>query len=107
MQILTPEQARDFKWDILDITKVWLHGEVPPFKFPNEDFVQAGNLYRKVMSEQDRTNLIGNIVGTWGTPSNGFNTARRPSSSRLTRTMAAGWPRAWGLTPGKSNYRPA
>ncbi|MEF2230748.1 MAG: catalase [Pseudodesulfovibrio sp.] len=30
MQILTPEQAEDFKWDIFDITKVWPHGEVPP-----------------------------------------------------------------------------
>ncbi len=30
VQILTPEQARDFKWDILDITKVWPHSEVPP-----------------------------------------------------------------------------
>jgi len=30
MQILTPEQARDFKWDIFDITKVWPHSEVPP-----------------------------------------------------------------------------
>lgn len=32
MQILTPEQAKDFRWDILDITKVWPHGEVPPVK---------------------------------------------------------------------------
>ncbi|MHC4388746.1 MAG: catalase [Planctomycetota bacterium] len=32
MQILTPEQARDFPWDIFDITKVWPHGEVPPIK---------------------------------------------------------------------------
>jgi catalase len=32
MQILTPEQAQDFKWDILDITKVWPHAEVPPIK---------------------------------------------------------------------------
>jgi catalase len=32
MQILTPEQAKDFKWDILDITKVWPHAEVPPIK---------------------------------------------------------------------------
>jgi catalase len=32
MQILTPEQARDFKWDILDITKVWPHKEVPPME---------------------------------------------------------------------------
>jgi len=30
MQILTPEQAKDFKWDIFDITKVWPHKEVPP-----------------------------------------------------------------------------
>jgi catalase len=32
MQILTPEQAKDFRWDILDITKVWPHSEVPPIK---------------------------------------------------------------------------
>jgi catalase len=32
MQILTPEKARDFQWDIFDITKVWPHGEVPPIK---------------------------------------------------------------------------
>jgi catalase len=32
MQILTPDQARDFKWDIFDITKVWPHSEVPPIK---------------------------------------------------------------------------
>ncbi|MBI5250289.1 MAG: catalase [Desulfomonile tiedjei] len=30
MQILTPERAQDFGWDIFDITKVWPHGEVPP-----------------------------------------------------------------------------
>lgn len=185
MQILTPEQAKDFPWDIFDITKVWPHSEVPPIKIgklvlncnplnyfaeveqaafcpgnlvpgiaispdkmlqarvfsyhdthihrlgpnyhlipvnspkyapeknyqrdgfmridgnggggpnywpnsfggpepdpsaaepdfeverfagrhafnhPNDDFVQAGNLYRKVMKEQDKQNLIGNIV---------------------------------------------
>ena len=32
MQILTPEQAKTFGWDIFDITKVWPHGEVPPVK---------------------------------------------------------------------------
>ncbi len=31
---------------------------------PNNDFVQPGNLYRNVMSDQDRSNLIGNIVGS-------------------------------------------
>jgi catalase len=189
MQILTPEQAKDFKWDIFDITKVWPHGEVPPikigklvlnrnpenyfadveqaafcpgnvvpgiaispdkmlqarvlsyhdthihrlgpnyhlipvnapkyaaetnyqrdglmrvdgnrgggpnywpnsfggpapdptkgeppfevaglagrhpFKFPNDDFVQAGNLYRQVMTDTDRDHLIGNIVAHLG-----------------------------------------
>jgi catalase len=35
MQILTPEQAEDFRWDIFDITKVWPHGEVPPIKIGN------------------------------------------------------------------------
>lgn len=29
----------------------------------DDDFVQAGDLYRKVMKDQDRTNLINNIVG--------------------------------------------
>lgn len=32
MQILTPDQAQNFGWDIFDITKVWPHGEVPPIK---------------------------------------------------------------------------
>jgi len=32
MQILTPDRAKDFPWDIFDITKVWPHGEVPPIK---------------------------------------------------------------------------
>jgi catalase len=30
MQILTPEQGKDFAWDIFDITKIWPHSEVPP-----------------------------------------------------------------------------
>jgi catalase len=37
-----------------------------PFSFPNDDFVQPGNLYRKVMTDQDRKNLIGNIVDHLG-----------------------------------------
>jgi catalase len=32
------------------------------YTHPNDDFVQAGNLYRKVMSDEDRDHLIGNIV---------------------------------------------
>ena len=36
------------------------------YNHPNDDFVQAGDLYRKVMTAQDRDNLIGNIVGHLG-----------------------------------------
>jgi catalase len=32
MQILEPEKVKDFRWDILDITKVWPHAEVPPIE---------------------------------------------------------------------------
>ncbi|GAI97768.1 unnamed protein product, partial [marine sediment metagenome] len=37
-----------------------------PYSYPNDDFVQAGNLYRDVMTGQDRENLIGNIVDHLG-----------------------------------------
>gem|GEM_PF-698591 len=37
-----------------------------PFAHPNDDFVQAGNLYRNVMTDPDRKNLIGNIVDHLG-----------------------------------------
>ncbi len=33
---------------------------------PNDDFVQAGDLYRKAMKDTDRANLISNIVGHLG-----------------------------------------
>lgn len=29
VQIMTPEQARDYRFDIFDITKVWQHGDFP------------------------------------------------------------------------------
>ncbi len=37
-----------------------------PYTHPNDDFVQPGNLYRDVMTDQDRENLIGNIVNHLG-----------------------------------------
>lgn len=37
-----------------------------PYAHPNDDFVQPGNLYRHVMTEQDRKNLVGNIVSHLG-----------------------------------------
>ena len=36
------------------------------YTFPNDDFVQPGNLYRDVMTNQDRENLAGNIIGHLG-----------------------------------------
>jgi len=32
MQIMTPEQAKDYRFDIFDITKVWPHGDFPPIE---------------------------------------------------------------------------
>lgn len=37
-----------------------------PFTHPNDDFVQAGNIYRKVMTDKDRDDLIGDIVAHLG-----------------------------------------
>jgi catalase len=37
-----------------------------PYTHPNDDFVQAGNLYRHVMTDEDREHLIGNIVDHLG-----------------------------------------
>jgi len=45
-----------------------LSGQAGRYRFthPNDDFVQAGTLYHKVMSDQDRDHLIGNIVDHLG-----------------------------------------
>ncbi|MBF0498231.1 MAG: catalase [Deltaproteobacteria bacterium] len=37
-----------------------------PYTHPNDDFVQAGDIYRKVLTDTDKTNLIGNIVSHLG-----------------------------------------
>ncbi|HEX7321194.1 MAG TPA: catalase [bacterium] len=41
-------------------------GARQPYVHPNDDFVQAGDLYRKVMTDEDREHLIGNIVDHLG-----------------------------------------
>ena len=33
-----------------------------PYTHPNDDFFQAGELYRRVMTDMDRDHLIGNIT---------------------------------------------
>lgn len=47
----------------LELTGVAGRTEYP---HPNDDFVQAGTLYRVVMTDSDRDHLIGNIVGHLG-----------------------------------------
>jgi len=37
-----------------------------PYSSPEDDFQQAGDLYRKVMTAEDRTHLVGNIVDHLG-----------------------------------------
>ncbi len=37
-----------------------------PYTHPNDDFVQPGNMYRDVMTDQDRENLAGNIINHLG-----------------------------------------
>ena len=37
-----------------------------PYIHPNDDFVQAGDLYRKAMTDIDRAHLVGNIVAHLG-----------------------------------------
>jgi len=37
-----------------------------PYTLHNDDFIQPGNLYRDVMNDQDRENLVGNIIGHLG-----------------------------------------
>jgi len=37
-----------------------------PYKYPNDDFIQPGNLYRDVMTDQERETLAGNIISHLG-----------------------------------------
>ena len=44
---------------------IW-KGDRYQYTHPNDDFVQPGNMYRDVMTDQDRENLAGNIVSHLG-----------------------------------------
>eukprot|EP00920_Eleutheroschizon_duboscqi_P015098 GHVT01034943.1.p1 GENE.GHVT01034943.1~~GHVT01034943.1.p1 ORF type:complete len:151 (+),score=27.08 GHVT01034943.1:738-1190(+) len=48
---------------------------------PNDDFEQAGNLFRNVMSETERSNLIENIAGHLGN-------ASKPIQQRMVRVFS-------------------
>jgi len=68
-----------------------------PYRYPNDDFVQPGNLYRDVMTDQDRANLIGNIVSIFQLPRNVYNSGRQPYSSKLIQTMESRVAKGLGL----------
>ena len=60
-----PNSFGDTEPDIQTVEPVYnVSGKVArqPYTHPNDDFVQPGNLYRKVMTDLDRDNLIENIV---------------------------------------------
>jgi catalase len=56
---------------------------------PNDDFVQPGNLYRDVMTVQDRENLVGNIASHLSEPRNGYSSGKPPCFSKLIQTIEA------------------
>jgi len=55
---------------------------------PNNDFVQSGDLYRKVMTENDRANLIGNIVSHLGNTQRAHHGKHRGAPSLFTKEVA-------------------
>ena len=60
---------------------------------PNDDFVQAGSLYRKVMTDEDRAHLVGNIVDHLSGAEAASSRVRWRSSTKPTRSMGPGSPR--------------
>lgn len=54
-----PEPVPDAGEPAFEVSGMATHYE---YSHPNDDFVQAGDLYRKVMTDDDRDHLIGNIV---------------------------------------------
>ncbi len=51
---------------------------------PNDDFFQAGELYRRGITDVDRDHLIGNIVEHLGGEKNASSCGKQPSSIRWT-----------------------
>jgi catalase len=52
-----------------------------PQLHPNSDFEQVGTFYRKVLSESDRTNLVGNLVAA-------LSNAKKPIQARMLDLLA-------------------
>jgi len=58
-----PEPDLDFSEPLVELEGA---GGRHPFSYPNSDFEQAGDLYRKAMNDRDRENLVGNIAAHLG-----------------------------------------
>jgi catalase len=58
-----PEPDPEAEEPALDLSGKAMRQE---YDHPNDDFVQAGELYRKAMNDVDRTHLVANIVGHLG-----------------------------------------
>ena len=56
-----------------------------PYKHPNRDFSQPGELYHKVMTDVDREHLIGNMLATLKMRIKTSSCGRQESSTKQTK----------------------
>jgi catalase len=66
-----------------------------PYTHPNDNFVQPGDLYRKVMTNQDRDHFIDNIVAHLRNANKETQIRQAKLSSRQTPIMVAASPKGW------------
>ena len=71
-----------------------------PYPHPNDDFEQAGVLYRVVMSDEDRDHLVSNIVGHLGNAQERIRLRQCAVFYRPTPSTARAWPRASSVDVG-------
>ena len=74
-----------------------------PYIHPNDDFVQAGDLYRKVLTENERTNLIANIVGHLGNAQKRLQLRQTALFYKADPQYGSRVAEGLGLDPGRSN----
>ena len=73
------------------------HGD----KLSDDDFVQAGDLYRKVMTDEDRDHLIGNIVAHLGRAQNRIQARQAALFWKADPDYGQRVARGLGLSPGE------
>lgn len=79
LPLIAAERGPDFPIGIWKDQTYSIHSH------PSDYFVQAGNLYRKVMTREDRDHLVGNIV-------NHLGGARKRIQKRPVRAIFQGGP---------------